>query len=284
MPIIKILHPGDEEPLKVFLCQYSDTSMFLRSNLHVAGLENTGAPLQGIYVAAFEGDEIVAVVAHCGNGMLLVQAPVHLKAVVEQIVAISRSQVKGISGPWLQALATQEILQLTSKKNTSVQSEILFGLELANLQIPPALATEKVKYRLPRVEELDLLTQWRVAFCQEMLGMSYSEELYQHLNQQVQDLQASQSHCVAVVDDTPLSYAATNARLPNMVQLGGIWTVPEWRGKGYGRCAVAGLLLNLASQGVKRAILFTAQNNYAAQQVYFILGFEVIGEYGLLLF
>jgi uncharacterized protein len=69
------------------------------------------------------------------------------------------------------------------------------------------------------------------------------------------------------------------------VQIGGVWTPPALRGKGYGKSVVAGSLLAARSQGVKRAILFTGPNNQAAQAVYQQIGFLPTGEkYGLVLF
>jgi uncharacterized protein len=69
------------------------------------------------------------------------------------------------------------------------------------------------------------------------------------------------------------------------VQIGGVWTPPALRGKGYGKSVVAGSLLAARSQGVKRAILFTGDNNQAAQAVYRGIGFLPTGEkYGLVLF
>ena len=77
------------------------------------------------------------------------------------------------------------------------------------------------------------------------------------------------------------AYTAFNARLPDIVQVGGVWTPPPLRGRGYARRAVAGSLLEARSGGTGRAILFTSSSQ--AARAYQALGFERTGEYGLLI-
>src|SRR3546814_5637873 len=69
-----------------------------------------------------------------------------------------------------------------------------------------------------------------------------------------------------------------------MVQIGNVWTPPELRGRGYARAVVAGALQYARRRGVADAILFTGDDNHAAQQAYVALGFTRIGDYAILLF
>jgi predicted GNAT family acetyltransferase len=82
----------------------------------------------------------------------------------------------------------------------------------------------------------------------------------------------------------PVAYAAFNAMLPDTVQLGGVWTPPEFRSHGYGRSVVAGALLAAREAGAGRAVLFTNSDNHAAQSAYRSLGFARVGDYGLVIF
>jgi predicted GNAT family acetyltransferase len=81
-----------------------------------------------------------------------------------------------------------------------------------------------------------------------------------------------------------VAYAAFNAALPEIVQLGGVWTPPERRGRGYGRAVVAGALLAARDGGAQRAVLFTGDDNVAAKRAYAALGFRRVGDWGLVLF
>ncbi|MHC0066815.1 GNAT family N-acetyltransferase [Nostoc sp. UIC 10890] len=285
MPTLRTLQPGDEASLEAFLLQHSDTSMFLRSNWRAAGLLDQGARFQGTYVAAYTNESIVAVAAHFWNGMIIVQAPVYLPEVVQAVVAQSGRAISGISGQAAQVKATKSVLGLSNRTTQLDESEILFSLILRDLQIPQALASAKVQCRLPHPEELELLTEWRIAYSMETLGQRDTPSLKPVCRLAIEAYQTTAMHWVLVAGDTPVSYSAFNASLPDIVQIGGVWTPPLLRGKGYAKSVVAGSLLDARSQGVKRAILFTGDNNQAAQAVYRGIGFLPTGEkYGLVLF
>ncbi len=285
MPTLRTLQPGDEVSLETFLLQYTDTSMFLRSNWRAAGLLDQGARFQGTYIAAYIDEIIVAVAAHFWNGMLVIQAPVYLTEVVQAVVAQSGRAVSGISGPAAQVEATKSILGFSNRPTQLDQPEILFSLALRDLQIPQALASAKVQCRLPHPEELELLGKWCTAYNVEALGKIDTPSLRPACDRIIEARQTTAMHWVLVAGDTPVSYSAFNASLPDIVQIGGVWTPPVLRGKGYAKSVVAGSLLDARSQGVKRAILFTGDNNQAAQAVYRGIGFLPTGEkYGLVLF
>ncbi|MEH2288002.1 GNAT family N-acetyltransferase [Nostoc sp.] len=161
----------------------------------------------------------------------------------------------------------------------------MLSLALSNLQIPEALASAKVQSRLPHPDELELLTEWSAAYSVETLGQRDTPSLRTASRLVVEARQATAMHWVLVAGDTPVSYSAFNASLPDIVQIGGVWTPPALRGKGYAKSVVAGSLLDARSLLVKRSILFTGDNNQAAQAVYRGIGFLPTGEkYGLVLF
>ncbi len=82
-----------------------------------------------------------------------------------------------------------------------------------------------------------------------------------------------------IKDDKVLAMTAFNARLPDMVQIGGGYTPPEYRNRGLARRAVATLLREVQGEGVKTAILFAS--GAPACRAYEAIGFRQIGRYGL---
>lgn len=64
--------------------------------------------------------------------------------------------------------------------------------------------------------------------------------------------------------------------------VGGVWTPPALRGRGYARAVVAASLLIAREQGVTRAIVFTGEDNIPAQRAYVTLGFRRVGDYGII--
>ncbi|AFY31655.1 GNAT family N-acetyltransferase [Calothrix sp. PCC 7507] len=285
MLTLRTLQPGDEELLESFLLQHTDTSMFLRSNWREVGLIDRGARFQGTYIAAIADETIIAVAAHYWNGMVIVQAPVYLAEVVQAVVAQSQRTISGIAGPAAQVAATKAALGLIDRPTQIDESEILFSLELRDLQIPSDLALGKVQCRLPNLEELDLLIEWSAAYNIEALGETETPDLRPACRRLLEAYQANAKHWVLIAGNIPVAYSAFNAYLPDIVQIGGVWTPPLLRGKGYAKSVVAGSLLAAQAQGVKRAILFTQSKNQAAQAAYRGIGFRPTGEeFGLVIF
>jgi predicted GNAT family acetyltransferase len=99
---------------------------------------------------------------------------------------------------------------------------------------------------------------------------------------EVRLLHAQRLDWLLVDGGRPVAFSAFNARLPDIVQVGGVWVPVELRGRGYGRAVVAGSLLDARARGASRAVLFAERED--AKRAYRGLGFSVLGEYGLLLF
>jgi predicted GNAT family acetyltransferase len=256
--------------------------MFLRSNARAAGLEYHGKPLQATYVGAFDRGRMVAVAAHCWNGVLLVQAPRDLGALTRFVLECSSRPLSGVSGPADQVLATLRALTLEQVPATKRSSEQLYALPLEQLVVPRALALGTLVCRRPLLREFDLLVEWRMAFMIDALGFERSPAMEREAREDIEHASEERRHWLLVDHDVPVSYAALNARLPDVVQIGGVWTPPDRRGRGYARAVTAGVLLEARSDGAKRGVLFT--DNAAARRAYEAIGFRPVGEYGLVLF
>ena len=257
--------------------------MFLRSNARAAGLVDGGQPLQATYVAALEDGRMVGVVAHCWNGMILVQAPAHVAALAAEAVRRSRRAATGFSGPWAQVVAARDALGLATAAAVKDSRDQLYALELDRLVVPKPLASGAVRCRHPRPEDLELLVEWRTSFSVEALGAADGPGLHRASRADVLLHHERGADWVLVDDKTPVAYSVFNAMLPDIVQIGGVWTPPEFRGRGYARSVVAGSLVAAGKQGVRRAVLFADPSNAAARAAYLAIGFEIVGDYGLVL-
>jgi ribosomal protein S18 acetylase RimI-like enzyme len=279
---IRQLVPGDEAALETFLVQHQETSMFLRANVRAAGLVDRGEVRQGTYFAVFEGAAIVAVAAHAWNGSVLVQASRYATEVTRAALTATGREVAVISGPHAHVQTVLTGLGLGDGTARTDSKEKLYALSLSDLRVPRELATGALRCRSPIASEVDLLTTWRVEYATEALSLSASvAESRRSL-----DRMMNERACwvLTATDDAPLAFSAFNATLPDIVQVGGVWTPPASRGRGFGRSVVAGSLIEARDRGVARAILFTSEANVAAQRAYEALGFREIGTYGLVLF
>jgi len=278
---MRLLTSGDETALEVFLAQHRDTSMFLRSNVRQTGLAYTGQPASAQYLASFDGEAITGVAAHCWNGIVLMQAPRHAGALARGCVERSGRPVSGLVGPPDQVRDARLALGLAD--STCDKPEALFALDLSRLVVPPRLASGEVACRPPRSEDRAVLRDWGFAYDMETLGAANTPEARRRSAEFI-DMRIDANTAWVAVDREGrlLSFSSFNATLPDIVQLGGIYTPPALRGRGYAKLSVAHSLLVARDRGATRAVLFTS--NPSAERTYEALGFSRIGEYALVLF
>jgi predicted GNAT family acetyltransferase len=283
-PSPRVLDAGDQERLVAFLCERLDTSLFLLSNLERAGIVDRGQPFQGTYVGAFAQGELLSVAVHCWNGVVLVQGDAEVEAAAQRAIAETGRQLAGLIGPW--ALLTRLFVSLNVPRTVSDRHlpEVLFSLRLEALRVPASLRQEGIVVRVPTEEEVEeSLVSVRLAYEAEALGLQETAESRQAARA---DLHASRlrEDCFIVLDHGQLvAFTAFNARAQGVVQVGGVFTPPSERSKGYARAAVAASLLRARAQGMTRSVLFTGRDNLAAQRCYRALGFSEVGEYGVVL-
>ncbi len=260
-----------------------ESSMFLLGNLRAVGLTDRGQLLEGTYAAAFEARKIVAVVAHYWNGNLVFQAPDHVAALGQAAVKASRRAIQGLLGPQAQIDAAQKALGLEAARTMLDETEYLYSLTLTDLHVPEALRSGQLRGRRVERRDLDLLTKWRVGFSLEALGEEPGVRLWERCRASAERSLDKGLTWILEEGGNPVSTSSFNAATAEAVQVGGVWTPPELRCRGYGRAVVAVSLLDARAEGVTTSILFTGVKNVPAQRAYVALGFQHIGDYRLLL-
>jgi RimJ/RimL family protein N-acetyltransferase len=281
-PRVRLLGAADAPAFEAFLGPRAESSLFLLSNARRAGLSDSGRPFTGTYAGAFDGESLAAVAAHFWNGIVALQAPAHLEAVLRRATAGSGRTVAGLTGPYAQVVAARAALNAASRAAAVEEPEGLFVLDLEDLRVPDSFVSGAVLCRRPREEDLPLVVAWRAAYRREVLGEPPGRENDVAARDDVASLQESAAQWLLEAQGSPAAYSAFNARLPEIAQVGGVWTPPERRGRGYARAVVAASLLDARAEGVRRAVLFT--ENPAARRAYEALGFQRVGEYGLVIF
>jgi RimJ/RimL family protein N-acetyltransferase len=281
---VRVLGPGDEARVADFCEAHPDTTLFFQNNVAAAGLVDRGVPYSGTYAAAFEGDAIAALAAHYWQGNLIVEAPRRLDEVVRAAVAASGRSVTGLLGPWAQVCAARTVLGLAAAPTSMDSPDELFAVSLHQLRVPPLLSRPGVRCRMPREDELEQVSQWRHDYSVELLGRPASDAVLAASRAEMRRSQDDGRNFVLELDGALVAYSAYNAATPRCVQIGGVFTPPPLRGRGYARAVVAGSLLAARTRGVERSILFTGVENHAAQAAYRALGYERVGDYGLVLF
>jgi RimJ/RimL family protein N-acetyltransferase len=274
--------------LEHFLRKHAPTSMFLRSNARAAGLDDRGEIFQASYLGAFRRAELVGVMAHCWNGMILMQAPDIdvLEGLYRALLAlptITDRGIKGASGDYPQVRALIEWLKPDAGLVQMDTREDLFALALENLVIPPSLQQGDVICRRLEARDMAVVLPWRIEFLIEALQASRDKIEPAEEAAMLRNYVATGHGFVLEHGETGqlLSTSSFNAALPDVVQIGNVWTPPSLRGNAYARAVVAGQLLHARQDGVKQAVLFA--DNPAAIRVYESVGFKKIGDFGITL-
>lgn len=283
----RLLTQADYPLYEAYLRDHADTSMFLRSNALKAGLDFRSQPFQAYYFGVFTDEAILTgVLALNWNGNIFSQADdaIVLSQLIDRAVDIQPDfMVKGVLAPFWQAEQILSRFNLPTEAYQLSENEDVYRLQLADLVVPEAIAEGAMRCRLITLDDVDVLTEWGMAYEIEALGIdpatpdlkqSQRDEVLSHLAQ-------NDRYILCDAEGRPIAKAALNAQLPDIVQIGGVYTPPAARGLGYAQAVVAGMLLIARSRGVTHSVLFT--KNPAAASAYKKIGYVKTGNYNLTL-
>jgi RimJ/RimL family protein N-acetyltransferase len=281
---IRILTPGDEALLDAFLRPRIASSMILLSNLRAAGLHDRGERFEGTYAVLFDSASPIGVVAVYWNGNAIMQAPPeHAAELCKAALRASGRALVGMLGPAAQVAGALSGLGITPSALRLDSVEGLFELSLEQVRVPTALADGTIRVRAGAPEDLELLAAWRAAYCIETLQEPDTPQLHAD-SLEAERRGITDGHIwLAEHDGRPVATTGFNAVTREAVQVGGVYTPPELRGRGYARAAVAQSLLDMRMLGIERSLLFTGDDNPAAQRAYRAIGFQRIGDYRIVM-
>nr|WP_255732662.1 GNAT family N-acetyltransferase [Ruegeria sp. Ofav3-42] len=252
------------------------TSMFPLANLRDFGLR--GADRRAVNMWTL-GDGPRAVFGITNEGMVLPQCPECSDEELSDAIRLIRGrQLFGLAAEATQARRIMRLAGWEGRPATLNSDEPGFTLDLAQIIMPDATAAQLIP--LGDLDR-DVAEGWRQSYLIE--AMDFDAERAQ--GQAKKDIAAyleRDSHRAVLVNGQPVAMTGFNARLPEVVQIGGVYTPPDLRGRSYARLAVALHLREAQSNGATRAILFAASE--AAARAYIAIGFRPAGHYSLILF
>lgn len=274
----RLAQERDLQQVEALLRRHVQSSMFLLGNLLDHGLGSTARHGLTLWVRE-AGDGVFAV---ANSGMVLMQAPAATSAdwhAAAQL--IGARPIAGASGDAVQLRAFLDAAGLSGRPTRMDEDEPGFRLDLDGLVMPAKVGG--VRYDLqplaaaPRGQMVD----WRSAYLFEVLGAPKGEA-EETAQKDIDRYLSRDSHRVLFADGAPVAMTGFNAEVSGVVQVGGVYTPPDLRGRGFARRAVALHLAEARAQGCEQAVLFAASE--AAARAYQAIGFQPAGAYALLLF
>lgn len=284
--MIRRVDSEDLERVRGFLEAHVETSLFLLSNLAIFGPDLGESWFSGNYHLVEEDGRLVAVFCLTRRGNLVVQAGGRTD-LAEQILETCESEpieVCGVVGEWAVAAVLWDLLLADPRFEPSQASkDVLYGVSLAHMTRAPA-DTSPAGLAVRALDPSDF-EQW------ERLNTAYLAELHMPLPAVDEAHEAEFARRTrarwwwgAFVGPQLVATVALNAAYGVVAQVGGVYTKPVDRKKGFARAALWRLMQECSvHHRFEKLILFTGEDNQGARRLYESLGFEAIGSFGLLL-
>ena len=270
--MMKLLGEGDREPALGFLDRDHECNLIMIYDIDHFGLENQGHPFQGDYYGAFSGAGLCGMAALFNFGSLFIYAPDPGSApeLVGHMVGLERkpSYVIGRAewaGPLIDGLREQG-LQPTGAEE---QEYMVLTRDSFRPRFGPG-----TRFAEPR--ELQRLIELNRAFQLEYFGSLTEAE--EELGRMAEMRMERAGIAVAEADGQIVSKAESVVRTSRAALIGGVYTVPEHRGKGLSFACMS-LLCEEILKSIGKACLNVSTENVPAQHVYRGLGFKRFCDY-----
>ena len=274
--MIRAAGPSDAAAVEAFLLRHVAGAMFPLSNLRLHGLaEGDFATDHPHAMRVWLVDDGVIGVTRAGMVMPMLPKGGDLTGLG---AALGGMDLTGSVGPAPHVRDVLCVLGLVGRPTLRDVDEPGFTLDLAKLRVPDHAGAVIVA---PGQDDRAFMVASRVAYHIEALGTDPAKAMA-HAEADIDDYMMRDSHRVLRVNGQPVAMTGFNANLPEIVQIGGVYTPSPLRNRGYARLAVALHLAEARGRGVKRAVLFAA--NAAAVKAYEAIGFQAAAPVGLVLF
>lgn len=243
-------------------------TMFPQASLHGSGHPAdfwvTGAPIAGVIGLSRTG------------WMLMPHAPGSDWTGAR--AALAGQPVAGFAGRPDQVSAVRAALGLDAIPARFDSIEPGYALDLSALTLPDCTG-----FTLAPLTAADapLIHRWRAAYEAELFATP-PEEAAANARDAFDRWLAAGSHRLLWHDGQPVALSGFNARLPDTVQIGGVYVPPDLRGRGLARRVVGLHLVQARQDGIRTAVLFAASD--PAERAYRALGFLPAGRFALILF
>ena len=276
---MRLADRDDAARVDAFLLQHADDSMFPLGNLRRHGVVPTDHFRSMEFWITESNESITGVIGVSKEGFLFPQMQESGTCLPRFVqCSIAGRPLQGIIGPRWQAHRLRAEFGLDTAPVLHIGDEPQYGLDLQNLTMP-----DTVDLQLVELEEghRDLVTEWRIQFIQEVIG-SGPQTARDKAVVDVEGFLAMNTHRLLLRSGAPVSLTGFNSALPEIVQVGAVFTPPALRRQGLARAAVAMHLAEARERGIKRAVLSAA--NAKAARAYEAIGFRRIGDTSMIIF
>ena len=250
-----------------FLMEHeAENNLILGQALRLARGETAGTVAVTFYVVEDEGRALVAGMHNQPYRLVLTRGPGPAIAMIADWAARKKVELAGVIGvPESVLMFTRAWSKLTRDKQKGGHRLRIY--QLTELK-PAAAVSGKLEPATPG--ELDLLTQWNVAFTRDV------EQPITGGERAMAERAIREGRLFVWRDPQPVSMAAWAGQTPRGVRINMVYTPPELRRRGYASAAVSALTRKLLDSGRKFVFLFTDLSNPTSNKIYQKMGYEAV--------
>jgi predicted GNAT family acetyltransferase len=270
--MIRLLGEKDRERALGFLDRDHELNLIMIYDIGHFGLENQGHPFQGHYYGAFREGQLGGIAALYNFGSIFIYAPDQDLApeLVERMATLERKPSYIIGrAEWAGPLIDRMVEQGLQPAGAEEQEYMALAAERFRPRFGPG-----ARFAEPR--DLERLIELNRAFQLEYFGgLTEAEE---ELGRMAEVRMQGAGIAVVEVGGEIVSKAESMVRTSQAALIGGVYTVPEHRGRGLSFACMS-LLCEEILGSIGKACLNVAKENIPAQLVYRGLGFEKLCDY-----
>ncbi len=277
---VRMLNNLDKSKIEDFLMHYIEPNMFMLHNIQRAAIEYQNRVHHGEYYGTFDrSGNLTEIIVHYWNGNVMMHGKG--KEISHELITLFYQNairpMLAMMGTANQAQSVINALPFADSSYGINREEKLFVLNLDKISLPSNFRSNTHQMQPLEQVEQNMLIDWIKEYEIEALNAENNNELHQHAKARVMHMLQSKDYWVLYVDGVAVSFSGFNARLHHAVQVGPVWTPPQYRNQGYARTLIFLTLLHAKQQGIKQASLFAYQ--LGAIKLYKSIGFKEIGSY-----
>lgn len=281
MTFLEKVNESSKDEMVSFLKAHEEYTLFLMGNLEVYGLHLTNELYSGNFKLIRNKNGIIAAFSLTKGGTLLIHSKEISTPLFELILRACQEEpivLKGLLGEWGFCHRFWEFLkERKAIVNESYASkEILYSADLSKLNFE--------RQHEVRLLESDDLKQWIPLRASYMKEMGFPEqECREDICKEFQMKIKARISWGLFTDEKLISIADLNARALDLGQVGGVYTLPEYRKQGFSTRVMRQLMHDAKELHlIRKLIIFTGETNHSARRVYESLGVSPVGHYALL--
>ena len=269
-----------QERAGAFLEQREDENNAILGNLH--RLLETGSVVGGsageapfLCVAEDEGKVVAAAMRTPPSNLLLTRAPAVAVAVIADFAARQRIEFPGVFAPTESAQVFLTAWKKFSRRHVASLKPHR-GQVCDRVIPPPAVAG---RFDEARASDVELLTDWRVAFFEEIGEPERADQCRPAVESAV-----NEGRLFVWRNPEPVAMATSTGHTRHGVRVGFVYTPKELRGRHYATAITAALTQHLLDSGRRFCFLFTVSDNAVSNHIYAKLGYRTVADYLLVNF